>query len=37
MTRRRFKRNDAYKDSGVAWLGKIPAGWEVKRLRKIIE
>jgi type I restriction enzyme S subunit len=22
-----------YKDSGVEWLGEIPAGWEVKRLR----
>ena len=23
----------AYKDSGVEWLGKIPAHWEVKRLK----
>jgi len=22
-----------YKDSGVEWLGEIPAGWEVKRLK----
>jgi type I restriction enzyme, S subunit len=29
---RRFKRYPAYKDSGVEWLGEIPAHWEVKRL-----
>ncbi len=23
----------AYKDSGVEWIGKIPAHWEVKRLK----
>lgn len=23
----------AYKDSGVPWLGQVPDGWEVKRLR----
>ncbi len=26
-------RYDAYKDSGVAWLGQVPAHWEVKRLK----
>ncbi|MEJ8673097.1 restriction endonuclease subunit S [Chromobacterium amazonense] len=25
-----------YKDSGVAWLGKVPAHWEVKRLKQLI-
>ncbi len=25
---RRFKPYAAYKDSGVEWLGKIPAHWE---------
>ena len=30
---RRFKRYPAYKDSGVEWLGEIPAHWEVKRLK----
>ena len=25
----------AYKDSGVEWLGKIPAHWEVKRLKHL--
>jgi type I restriction enzyme S subunit len=28
---RRFKPYPAYKDSGVEWLGEIPAGWEVKK------
>ena len=26
----------AYKDSGVEWLGEIPAHWEVKRLKYIV-
>lgn len=26
-----------YKDSGVDWLGKVPAHWEVKRLRYVAE
>lgn len=30
---RRFKPYPAYKDSGVEWLGKIPAHWEVRRLK----
>lgn len=25
----------AYKDSGVAWIGEIPVGWEVRRLKEI--
>ena len=29
---RRFRRYPEYKDSGIEWLGKIPAHWEVKRL-----
>lgn len=32
---RRFKRYPAYKDSGVEWLGEIPAHWEVKRLKYV--
>ena len=28
-----MKRYDAYKDSGVKWIGKIPSHWEVKKLR----
>lgn len=30
MTLRRYER---YKDSGVEWLGAVPAHWEMKRLR----
>jgi len=25
----------AYKDSGVEWLGKVPAHWEVRRLKQV--
>jgi len=28
-----MKRYPKYKDSGIEWLGEIPEGWEVKRLR----
>jgi len=30
-TARALPRYPAYKDSGVAWLGEVPAQWEVKR------
>ncbi len=33
---RRFKPYPAYKDSGVEWLGEIPAHWEVKRLKCLV-
>lgn len=33
---RKFKPYAAYKESGVKWLGKIPAHWEVKRLRSTV-
>lgn len=26
-----------YKDSGVEWIGKIPSGWEVKKLKHIAD
>ena len=29
----RYRPYPAYKDSGVEWLGEIPAHWEVKRLK----
>ena len=32
MSNAPYKRYPAYKDSGVEWLGEIPAGWEVKKL-----
>jgi len=28
-----WKRYPEYKDSGVEWLGNVPVGWQVKRLR----
>lgn len=30
-----FKRYDKYKDSGIEWIGEIPEGWEVKKLKTI--
>ena len=30
-----YKPYPAYKDSGVEWLGKIPAHWKVKRLKHL--
>jgi len=35
MSARRFKLYPAYKDSGVEWLGEIPAHWEVRRLKHL--
>jgi len=34
---RKFKPYPAYKDSGVEWLGKIPAQWGIKRLKRIVQ
>ncbi|MGB5886916.1 MAG: restriction endonuclease subunit S [Acinetobacter venetianus] len=28
-----FKKYDAYKNSGIDWIGEIPASWDVKRLK----
>lgn len=28
-----WKRYPEYKDSGVEWIGEIPVGWEVKRIK----
>lgn len=33
MTMRKFKPYPTYKDSGIEWLGKIPAHWNVRRLK----
>ncbi|GLI19947.1 restriction modification system DNA specificity domain-containing protein [Tepidanaerobacter syntrophicus] len=30
-----FKRYDKYKDSGIEWIGEIPEGWEIKKLKTI--
>ena len=32
-----MRRYPAYKDSGVEWLGEVPDGWEIKRLRRVIK
>ena len=31
----RWKRYPAYRDSGVEWLGEVPEGWAVKRLKHL--
>ncbi len=31
-----FKPYPEYQDSGVPWLGKVPRGWEIKKLRHIL-
>ena len=31
-----FPRYEHYKDSGVAWLGEIPAHWELKPLKAVL-
>ena len=33
---RRFRRYPAYKDSGIKWLGEIPAHWEVKPIKSAL-
>ncbi len=30
-----MKRYDKYKDSGVEWIGEVPAGWEVRKGKNI--
>lgn len=32
-----FKKYDAYKDSGVEWLGEIPSDWDINSLKRSIE
>ncbi len=32
---RRFRPYPAYKDSGIEWLGEIPAHWQVQRLKYV--
>ena len=35
--KKKFKRYPKLKDSGIEWLGEIPAGWEVKRLKHLAQ
>jgi len=36
VTKTRFEKYPAYKDSGVEWLGEIPEGWQVNRIKSSI-
>ncbi|AEK19514.1 restriction modification system DNA specificity domain-containing protein [Methanococcus maripaludis X1] len=31
-----YKKYPSYKDSGIEWIGEIPEGWEVQRLKNLI-
>ena len=33
----RYPRYPAYKDSGIEWIGEIPATWSIKKLKYVIE
>lgn len=35
MSYAKFAEYDAYKDSGVGWLGDVPEHWEVKRIKDL--
>ncbi len=37
MSLSRYPRYPAYKDSGVEWLGEVPAHWEVRRLQYVAD
>ena len=32
-----MNRYEAYKDSGIEWIGEIPSHWDVKRLKHLSE
>ena len=32
-----FKKYDAYKDSGVEWIGQIPEHWEITKNKYLFE
>lgn len=35
MIHSKFERYEAYKDSGIEWLGKVPAHWDMCRLKEL--
>ena len=35
MSAKRFKAYPEYKDSGVEWLGEIPAHWRIARISEL--
>jgi restriction endonuclease S subunit len=37
MRHAKFERYDAYKDSGVEWLGKVPVHWDLKRYKDFVD
>lgn len=37
LNKSQIERYSAYKDSGVEWLGKIPVGWEVIKLKFVCD
>lgn len=32
-----YKRYDQYEDSGIEWIGKVPRGWDIKRIGELYE
>lgn len=32
-----FPRYERYKDSGVEWLGEVPEGWDIRKIRRLCE
>ena len=30
-----MQRYEAYRDSGVEWIGEVPEGWEIRRLKTL--
>jgi type I restriction enzyme, S subunit len=30
-----MERYEKYKDSGVEWIGEIPEGWEIKKIKRL--
>lgn len=32
-----MQQYDAYRDSGVEWLGKIPEGWDLRRISSLYD
>lgn len=33
----KYKKYPRYKDSGVEWLGEVPIGWDIRRLKTILQ
>jgi type I restriction enzyme S subunit len=32
-----FPSYENYRDSGVEWIGQVPAHWRTRRLRRLVE